>query len=160
MKSFSLAAFVRRHWGSWGIPIFALWALVLAFLSFARLLLLTRVVQLGGEVLENQSMIWLVFIFNTAFGLGFTGSAYGLWRRRNWGRVLFLWWIVIWSGFNWVAVFFNPALSSNQEALISNLLINGLRLAVGVIISMWYFNMPHIKALFDTDTPEQFTIEE
>ncbi len=133
----------------WGIRIFALWALVLAFLALSNLLLLTEAVAF----LDNR--IWIIFILQSAFGAGFGASVYGLWQQQNWGRVLFLWTIVIWFGLNTIAlvapdlIFFSTR-QQNATALI----LNGARYAIALFIPLWYFNRPSIKAIFNNKIVE------
>jgi len=134
---------VQQRWGGWGIPIFSAWALVLALVSLARLLLLSKAVELAGDRVGSPAQIWLVMGLNTAFALLFGAAAFGLWTRQNWGRLLFLYTIVGWGAFIVIALFVsNPADSTTA------IVYEGLRAVVGVTISMWYFNLPHIKQLF------------
>ena len=58
----------------WGIRVFAAWALILTILALANLLLLTAFVEVGSEPLASQTRIWLTFVFNVFFSLGFGGS--------------------------------------------------------------------------------------
>jgi hypothetical protein len=151
---------VQRRWGSWGVFIFMLWAIILAFVAFARMLLLTKAVELYSNEAGNQTQVWTIFIINGFLGLGFGGSAFGLWQRDNWGRILFLWVVTIWSGFSLVALFFvNPLLYAGEYSLV-DIVTNGLRVLVGLIISLWYFNLPYVKAFFQTKTSEKFVTED
>ena len=137
-----------------------MWALVLAIVAFARLLLLSKAVELYSNEFGNQTQIWIVFLINVGLGLGFAASAFGLWRLENWGRLLFLWIIGIWSAFNLMAVFIiNPLISETQYSL-PEILVNGFRVAIGLAISLWYFKLPHIKTLFETKPPEKFVTED
>ncbi len=146
--------------GSWGIYIFALWALALAVTAFARLLLLTKANELYQNTADNQGLLWLIFIMSSLFGLGFAGSAYGLWKQRNWGRVLFLWLIVIWSGLNLMALLIFPSSLSDQDYTISGLLLNVARFAFAMLISLAYFNLAPVKARFKAGPSKNFTSEE
>lgn len=151
---------MHRRWGSWGIVIFILWAVVLAVVAFARLLLLSKAVELYSNEFGNQVQVWLIFLINAGLGLGFASSAFGLWRLENWGRLLFLWIIGIWTAFNLTALFIiNPLVLETQYSL-AEILVNGLRVAAGLVISLWYFNLPHIKTLFRSKSPENFITEE
>jgi len=85
------------------------------------------------------------------FCLGFGASAYGLWDRRNWGRLLFLWLLGFWSGFELIAPFI-----TNRDAFI-DITANIFRVAIGLFVSLYYFNLPRIKTLFDTDKKELST---
>jgi hypothetical protein len=113
----------------------------------ANLLLLT--VSTGLDRAATQSQIWIIFILNVCFSLGFGASAIGLWQQRNWGRRLFLWMIVFWFGLNMLGLFVPELLfSANQSQTTSSLVLNGLRFVVGLILPLWYLNLPHIKVLF------------
>ena len=156
-----LSTFVKRRWGNWGILIFMLWALILAMLAIANLLLLSQAVELYSDEAGNQSRVWLIFGLNVCFGLGFGLSAYGLWERRNWGRVLFLWCLVIWSGFNLAALFLPRLLfASVRDYSAGGLAANSIRFAVGLLVSLWYLNLPRIKTLFDPSSSANFATGE
>jgi hypothetical protein len=168
---------IKTRFGTWGIFLLSLWASVLALVNLARILLLSESVQfLGSNVGPDQGQIWLIFVLNVIFALGFGGSVYGLLKRYNWGRVLFMWLIVIWSGSNLIALFApnllyllffpkavlsTPGLlfSPNQDYTVGELTVNGLRHAVELILPLWYLNLPHIKMIFRTQPDENFTAE-
>jgi len=136
----------------WGIWICAAWALALAILAFANLLLLSKAVELYSNQFGNQAQIWLIFILNVIFGLVFAVSTYGLWRPHNWGRLLFIWAIVIWSGFNILALFAPGILSaSSRDYTTGQLAASGIRFVAGLFIPLWYLNLPRVKALFYND---------
>ena len=159
MSSF-VESLQQRFGRSWGVIIFILWAIVLAFVAFARMLLLTKAVELYSNQFGNQAQVWMVFIINGILGIGFAAGAFGLWRTENWGRVLFLWIIGLWSAFNLAALFvINPLIYGRQYSP-ADLMVNGLRVAIGLIISLWYFNLPQIKILFLTKSSESLTTEE
>lgn len=138
----------------WGVHIIAIWAGLLAFLAVANLLILGQVIEIGGYEPDSRNQVWLIFGLNVIFGLAFAGSAYGLWRKRKWGRLLFLWCIVIWSGFNIAALFISPAYSPGTRAL------NSLRFIAGPVVSLWYLNLAHIKHGFNGGLPVTVEIEE
>jgi hypothetical protein len=96
---------------------------------------------------------------NSLFGLGFAVSAYGLWQRYNWGRILFLWLIVSWSGLNLFAIY-SPYLSPRQDFSFDGALISTLRFGFAVILSLVYFNLPQVKDLFRLDPAEDANTEE
>jgi hypothetical protein len=132
--------------------VFAGWALVLAFIALSRLLFLSRVVQLAGEEFGSQAGVWLVFALDALFCVGFGLSAYGLWKRRNWGRLLFLWLLGSWSAFELIGPFV-----TNQDTFI-DLTASIFRVAIGLLIALVYFNLPRIKALFTID--EEFSTKD
>lgn len=138
----------------WGIRVFAAWALILTVLALANLLLLTAFVEVGNQPVGSQTRIWLTFVFNVLFSLGFAGSSYGLWRCHKWGRVLFLWTVVIWSGFNIITLFAADLFFAGRPYTAIELTLNGFRYAIGLLISVWYLNLPQVKLLFYDDTPE------
>jgi hypothetical protein len=125
--------------------VFAGWAVVLAFIALARLLFLSRVVELAGDEFGSQAGVWLVFALDALFCIGFGLSAVGLWQRRNWGRLLFLWLLGFWSGFELVGPFL-----TNSDTFI-DFTANMFRVAIGLLISLYYFNLTRIKALFYND---------
>ena len=125
--------------------MFAGWAVVLAFIALARLLFLSRVVELAGDEFGSQAGVWLVFALDTLFSIGFGLSAVGLWQRRNWGRLLFLWLLGFWSGFELIGPFL-----TNSDTFI-DFTANMFRVAIGLLISLYYFNLTRIKALFFDD---------
>jgi hypothetical protein len=168
---------IKTRFGSWGIFLLSLWASVLALVNLARILLLSESAQfLGSNGGPGQGQIWLTFVLNAIFALGFGSSAYGLSKRYNWGRVLFLWLIVIWSGSNLIALFapklfyflFFPntpspisglLFSPNPDYTAKELTLNGLRFVVELFLPLWYLNLPHIKMIFRTQPDENFTAE-
>ena len=144
-----LSAFVQRRWGSWGIFILGLWALVLAVVALARLLLLSAVIESGGQENTDQGQIWIVFILNALFAIAFAACVYGLWTRRNWGRLLFMISVTIWSIFYIVALFLPTGAPVTESYSVMTLIINLIPYIIGVALSIWYLNLPHIKAMFE-----------
>lgn len=147
-----MSAFVQRRWGSWGIFILGLWALVLTLVALTRLLLLSAVVGSGSQENLSQGQIWVVFILNALLGLAFALSVYGLWTRRHWGRLLFMGTIIVWAIFYVVALFLS-GVPANTDYTPGSLAFNLIPYLAGVILSVWYLNLPHIKALFDAQEP-------
>ncbi|MBN1994287.1 MAG: hypothetical protein JW953_16435 [Anaerolineae bacterium] len=132
---------------TWGIIILALWALVLALLALANILFLSTVVQFfTREDMPNLTQLWLVFILNIIFLIGFSGSAYGLLKRHNWGRILFVGFIMVWSGFNLMALF-TPSFSA-QDYKTRAYVLNGIYYLGGLLLPLWYLNLPRVKADF------------
>lgn len=142
-----LSAFIQRRWGSWGILILSLLALVLAVWCFSNILLLSAIVSSGSETNASQAQIWAVFAINALLGAMLAASAYGLWGRRNWGRLLFIVCIIIWAAFHTIALFIPGAWSDNFG--IGALILNLIPL-VAVVTAILYLNLAHIKILFDT----------
>lgn len=147
-----LSAFVERRWGSWGILILGLWALVLALVALARLVLLSAVVGVTSQN-NNQGQIWLVFILNTVLVLAFIACAYGLWTRRGWSRLLFIGCITFWAFFYVMALFTSDSSFANSDYTPGSLVFNLVPYLAGVVLSVWYLNLAHIKALFGNKTP-------
>ncbi len=161
MRFDSWITFVRQRQLAWGISAFVLWAAILAFLAFANVLLLSKVAELQESDPALQRQLWLIIFLNVGFGLGFALSAYGLWQRRNWGRTLFLWIVVIWSLVNVIALFAPGGwLPSNEVYSTGSRLLKGLRFTIGPAASLWYFNLPRVKYLFNTNGAENLTTEE
>jgi len=141
----------------WGITIVALWALVLAVLSFANLLLITSIVQsVTIEVGILQS--WMVFSLNIFLLVTFSISAYGLFKREQWGRLLFLVSVSVWTVSNFFALF-SPTYSPNQNYTNQYLLLNAFRYAVALILPLWYLNLPQVKLAFQPSS-ENLKIED
>ena len=137
----------------WGIWICAAWALVLALLTIANLLLLSLAVEFYSNEYGMQSRVWLIFGLNVVFGLAFAASTFGLWRQQNWGRLLFLWAIIIWSSFNFITLFIpNLLFSAGRDYTIRELTPNAIRFAAGVFVPLWYLNLPRVKAFFYNNT--------
>jgi hypothetical protein len=109
------------------------------------MLLFSKAVELAGDGFGSSGQIWLVFGLNALFAVAFAAGAYGFWQRFNWGRLLFLWTIVCWTGFNLWALFI-PGTSHP----VNELLFSSLQTLAGAAISLWYLNMPRIKAFFIT----------
>jgi hypothetical protein len=149
-----VSAFVERHWGSWGILILGLWALVLVLVALSRLLLLSAVVGSESDLNLSQGQIWTVFVLNGLFGLAFGASAYGLWTRRQWGRLLFMGSIIVWAIFYVAALFTSGESSASSDYGPGSLILNLIPYVVGLTVSVWYLNLPHIKALFNTRDSE------
>ena len=150
----ALSARVRQRWGAWGIFIFMLWAIILAILALANLLLLSASIEISSSNEAVRNRIWLIFAFNVCFGLGFSASVYGLWGRRNWGRLLFLWMLAFWSGLNMAA------LLMNENFTVSGAIASGVRHTGGLALSLWYLNLPRIKNFFEADISENLSTKE
>ncbi len=125
----------------WGIFILSLWSFVLAVIAFAKMALLTQAVAYTN----NITQLWIIFILNALLGLGFSFSTYGLWTRQNWGRLLFLGVMTLWSGAN-LLVLFDP--TGLAQSTTFEIVTNGLRFTAGLILPLWYLNLPRIKMLF------------
>lgn len=148
MQLGGLSAFVQRRWGSWGILLLILLALVLTLLGLALMLFLSAVVRVSGQENMSQGRVWTIFILNALFSVGFAASVYGLWGRRNWGRLLFIGCITVWGAY-YIIFLFIPAASSGNFG-VGALLVN-LIPVVAVITAILYLNLAHIRALFDVD---------
>lgn len=150
METSWLSSFKQRR-GSWGLFILALLALVLAVWALANLLLLSSVVgMLNPEV--SRERIWAVFLLNILFSLIFAASAYGLWTRRKWGRFLFIGSITVWTCFYIVSLFMSNSRAASGNYTFGALTINIIIYVVGAGSAIYYLNLAHIKALFDTPT--------
>lgn len=124
-----------------------------------RLLILIQTVELYSDQYGNQTLVWIIFVVNSLFGMGFAVSAYSLWKRYNWGRILFMWLMVSWSGLNLFALH-SPYLSPRQDLSFDGVLISSLRLGFGIVLSLVYFNLPGVKERFTLNLAEDSTIEE
>lgn len=128
-----------------------LWALVLVLVALARMLLLSAMVGVTDQEALSQNRIWTIFILNALFVLGFAASVYGLWSRRHWGRLLFMGCIIIWSIFYVVVLFLPGTSAASGNYSLGTLTFNLMPYLVGLLASIWYLNLPHIKALFDIE---------
>jgi hypothetical protein len=122
----------------------------LALDALAQLLLLTASVEFRDGEGVSQAQVWFTFVLIVAFAVGSGASAYGLFKRHNWGRRLFLGVLTVWAGFNLIALFV-PSLMLNQTYTVNSLILNGLRYILGFFLPLWYLNLPHIKILFQPD---------
>ena len=135
--------FIRHHWGTWGIFALALWSTILSLLAASHLLLFSRSSPHFANQYLNQ--LWMILGINIVLCIGFGLSSYGLSTRKNWGRLLFLGLITIWSCINLIvlldSLINNPSITS---------ILNNLRFIVALVMPLWYLNLPHIKLLFKT----------
>lgn len=143
-----LTAFVERRWGTWGIFILGLWAVVLVLVAVARLVLLSVVAGSSNQNV-SQGQIWVVFILNMLLAVAFAACAFGLWTRRHWGRLLFMGSIAVWALFYVVALFSSATPLADKDFTPGSLAFNLVPYLGGVIVSIWYLNLDHIKTLFD-----------
>jgi hypothetical protein len=129
----------------WGIFILALWAGLLALLTLANLLLLSA----STEVYSSLGEVWWIFVITIIISLGFGLSAYGLWYTKNWGRWLFMVSLILWSGFNLLALF-APSLIfvSSRTYASGELILAGLRYGLALIFPLLYLNLPDVKRHF------------
>ena len=141
----------------WGIKIIAVWSLVLSVLAVAHLLILTIAVEFYQG--DNQLQIWVIFALNLLFCIGFAAAGYGMWLRRAWGRIAFLWLIAVWSAFNFMGLF-APGLALNSAQPFWQIALNGLKFGAALAIPLIYLNLPHIKAQFEPATTQNFTPED
>ena len=126
--------------------ILILLAVVLTLLALALMLFLSAVVRVGGQENLGQGRIWTFFILHILFAVGFSASAYGLWGRHNWGRLLFISSITVWGAYYVIFLLIPAAKSGNFS--VGALILNLIPL-VAVITAILYLNLAHIKALFD-----------
>jgi hypothetical protein len=144
----------------WGIRIVALTALIFAIPALVNLLILMSV-RPSDNGAGTQLQLWIIFALTTCFCLVFVASAYGLWQQQNWGRVLFLWTIVMWCGFNLFAIFAPDFLfPSARQYTLNELAVNSIRFSLPLLIPLWYLNRPSIKAHFHYNTSENSATQE
>lgn len=135
---------------TWVIRLVALWALVLAMLAIAYLLVLSNSADFVTNLYGTQAQVWAIFGLNLMFALGFASSSYGLWTHQNWGRVVFLWTIGLWAGFNLLGLFAsNLWWGVERDDSLVSVAISGLRYAATLALPLWYLNLPRIKARFN-----------
>ena len=140
---------IQNNLPKWGVWICAGWSLALALLALATLLQLTGAAGLYSEVYGSRVRVWLVFILNVVFCLAFIASAFGLWRQLNWGRLLFLWTIIVWSGFNLLALLLRDVIyTSTTDSATGDMTLSAIRFALGLVLPLMFLNLPRVKALF------------
>lgn len=138
----------------WGIRIVAVWAVILAVLAISYLLLLSVSIELYSNLYQNQVYVWIIFMLNVGFTVGFSASAYGLWQQQNWGRVLFLWLIVIWTGVNLLSLLVPDLFLTSVQRPALALTLDLIRYAVALFVPLVYLNLPHIKTCFASQPVE------
>ncbi|MDX1522311.1 MAG: hypothetical protein R3264_11835 [Anaerolineae bacterium] len=130
---------------TWGIVVLALWAVVLVLVIITSLLQVT----VSAELYRSPALVWLVYVIFSAFALAFGFSAFGLWQRYNWGRVLFLGAIGVWSVLNLIFLFRPDLLVETAPPHSTrNIIFSVARHLVGFILPLWYLNLAHIKSMF------------
>ena len=155
-----IAERIKVRFGTWGIFILMLWALIMVFLAVAEMLGLMAIAEFGVDAGgPSPTQIWITFFLNILFMFGFGASVYGLYQRRNWGRVIFLWSITIWSGVNIIALFILWHYVG-QKFTVTAITANVLRYVVSLLLPLWYLNLSHIKMMFTHYPSENFTSEE
>ncbi len=142
---------------AWGIRILALWAVVLALLAMSHLLLLTLAVELYEG--DNQARMWVIFGLNIIFAVGFSAAGYGLWLKKNWGRIAFLWLIGVWSAFNFISL-----LAPNLNLILGQpplqWLFAGLKYSAALVIPMVYLNLPRVKTEFEPQEVTSLSVDD
>ena len=146
---------------TWTIRLFAIWAFILAVIPLANLLLFTAAVEFYSDQYDNRAQVWIIFLLQSVFGTTFAFSAYGLWRYKNWGRLLFLWASSIWFSLNLVALIVPELIRfSIRQYTTSELVWNAVRFIVALSIPLWYLTRPHVKAIFDHRPSNNLSTEE
>ncbi len=141
----------------WGVFIFALWSAILAITILGRLILFS----VSTDTFAARWQVWAFFGFSVVFIIGFGISAYGLWQTLQWGRLLFLGTIAIWSATNLLSLFapgliFLPGREyTNQEFWTLT-----IRHIFSLLLPLAYLNLFQIKALFLGTDFEMDTTEE
>jgi hypothetical protein len=141
-----LATFVEQRWGTWGIFLIVLCSFVLTADALAYLLLLSTV----AKVSTGQNYLLFVTASTILFGLGFAASTVGLWRRDNWGRLLFMGLIIIWAVARVGALFI-------YDSSVENIMVAAFYLVGGGAIVV-YLRLPRIQAYFLPGEPAAIKI--
>jgi len=131
-----------------GIAIIAAWAVVLGLLNFVRLVYTFSLVD--GSALAPQGRVFVYQWAAAIFGLAFLAAAWGLWKRANWGRWLFL---AVATGFFVTSIvgLFTAQVDAPPPEARPWLLA---RYILSIILPALYLNLPFIKQSFDA-TEEQ-----
>jgi len=129
---------------NFGVYIIALWGLVLGALN---LLWLFYTSGLGFSQFEVQITGPLLYVYqwvSLIFGLLFLAAALGLFRIKNWGRLLFF---AAASLYFIISIFGVWATDLGNLPLQQKILLTG-RYILSIILPLIYLNLPFIKRIF------------
>jgi len=127
----------------YGIYVLALWSIVLGLQNFIRLMY-TFGINASGFGTMSLSRFYVYQWFSVILGVSFLVTAFGLWRRLNWGRIAFL---IEVSLFFSIALFgvFSP--NGNELTPIEK---SGLTIqySLSIILPWVYLNLAFVKDKF------------
>ncbi|MFQ5611055.1 MAG: hypothetical protein ACE5H9_02880 [Anaerolineae bacterium] len=139
---------ISRSFGLW---VIVGWSIVVVFEIAARLWLLVNIPGLMS--LPTRNLIVLFVIVDVGFIIGFLVAAYGLARRLEWGRRLFIALSIVRFGVLTFGLFLPGVISSQAGSLRpgqQGWLLG--RYAASLVLPVWYLSLAHIRARFKDQT--------
>ena len=129
----------------WGVFLLALWAAVLSFQAISPLLILSASVVRDS----NPIRLWTTFFISLCFSIAFALSAYGLWQEHHWGRMLFIWIVIVWSIVNLTVLLLPDSIfgaTPPRTALGWVMAVSPY--LISLLWPVWYLNVPDVKETF------------
>ncbi len=142
----------------WSLYFFVAWAILLAFNAGVALWDITGPLAQFGTPDTPYGWLSLALAFVAPFGFG--ASVYGLWELRPWGRYLFLTLSTLFFSLNLIGVWLPGGVPSNLQdpTQIRNAqLLASVRYGLSLVIPLIYFNLNHIRILFQKSTDPQIS---
>ncbi len=140
----------------WSLYVFIAWAILLAFNTGVVLWDITGPLAQFGTHDTLYGWLSLALAFVAPFGFGV--SVYGLWELRPWGRYLFLTLSTLFFAFNLIGVWLPGGVPPNLQdpTQIRNArLLASVRYGLALVIPLIYFNLNHIRILFQKSKDQQ-----
>lgn len=137
----------------WSLYVIITWAILLAFNAGVALWDITGPLAQFGTPDTPYGWLSLATAFVAPFGFGI--SIYGLWELRPWGRYLFLSLSTLFFSLNLIGVWLPGGVPPNIQdpTQIRNAqLLASVRYGLALIIPLIYFNLNHIRILFQKST--------
>lgn len=132
---------------SYGLWIIAGWSLVVAFDVSAQVALIVSLRE-GLMLLPNRQLIVLLVAVDVLFVIGFCAAAYGLARRRPWGRRLFIGLTVVHFGLLLMGLFLPGTIFSQQRQTPDQQWWLFGRYLASLVLPVWYVNLAQVRAQF------------
>jgi hypothetical protein len=143
-----------RH--PWSLYVIIAWTILLTFNTGVVLWHITGPLAQYGSPTTLYGWLSLAVAFVAPFGFG--ASVYGLWQLRPWGRYLFLTLSTLFFGLNLIGIWLPGGVPPNLQdpTQIRNAqLLASVRYGLALVIPLIYFNLNHIRILFQKSTNEQ-----
>jgi hypothetical protein len=140
----------------WSLYVIITWSILLAFNTGVVLWDITGPLAQFGTPDTLYGWLSLATAFVAPFGFG--ASVYGLWGLRPWGRYLFLSLSTLFFGLNLIGVWLPGGVPPNLQdpTQIRNAqLLASVRYGLALVIPLVYFNLNHIRILFQKSTDQQ-----
>ena len=142
----------------WSLYVIITWSILLAFNTGVVLWDITGPLAQFGTPDTPYGWLSLATAFVAPFGFG--ASVYGLWGLRPWGRYLFLSLSTLFFGLNLIGVWLPGGVPPNLQdpTQIRNAqLLASVRYGLALVIPLIYFNLNHIRILFQKSTDQQIS---